>query len=729
MELLAPAGSVDHFEAAVQAGADGVYVGAPGFNARNPAREFRFDEIRAMAACCREQGLTFYVALNSLVKEEELPRLITTLAELESISPTALIVQDLGVIELVTTHFPSLPLHGSTLMFVHHSGGVKTLARLGCSRVVLARELTIAEIEKIVRNSPIEVEIFVHGAMCFSYSGGCLFSSYHGGKSGLRGNCVQPCRRKYSVVSASAKRKGSRGRSAYFFSMNDLEGLDLVDEFKRIGVASLKIEGRLRSVNYVEQVVRAYRMVMDAAPSELEEIRQEAKELIGSALGRKSSTGFFLGDKGQGAISSHHSGNIGTYLGRFSTIVNDGSGCWGRINLKQTVQKGERFRLHDEASGERVGFTLRKFQPTDTGDWRLQLPSGLGPEIPRGTVSLYRVDVHDRRRQELTGLPPSLAPLNPTSRESATIRDKSRRICELIGLSGRPPIKALSTRKGRAAPRRSTELWVRLDSAKLIFQRLPFEVDRFVLPIEKRTMAETGQLKRYFGREKNRVIWALPQVVHDQSFSALRKKIEVLRKSGFRTFQITGLGQLSLFAQSEVTLYGDYTLNLLNSRAMKSAASLGLSGFQFSIETDRASLSRGLTGYRSSDADQGQQKKGNRKEHSRRPQVGLTVYGTPPLFISRAAPDNQPYNQTISSPHGERFVTTKRGGLSYTRPVKPYSLLPFKNELQDMGIDYLVVDFSGMKIGKREVEGVADRLTARDRLPKLPTFNYLGRLE
>jgi len=238
MELLAPAGSVDHFITAVEAGADAVYVGAPGFNARNPSKELSFDEIRAIIEYGHSREKSVYVALNSLVREVDLPQLIDTLAQLELIKPDALIVQDHGVIDLVTNHFRQLKLHGSTLMFAHNSPSVEMLANLGCSRVVLARELTVKEIDTIVRKSPVEIEIFIHGAMCFSYSGACLFSSYHGGKSGLRGNCVQPCRRKFSVASGK--------KSAYLFSMNDLEGLDFIDKFKRIGIASIKIEGRLR---------------------------------------------------------------------------------------------------------------------------------------------------------------------------------------------------------------------------------------------------------------------------------------------------------------------------------------------------------------------------------------------------------------------------------------------------------------------------------------------------
>ena len=160
------------------------------------------------------------------------------------------------------------------------------LANLGCSRVVLARELTVKEIDTIVRKSPVEIEIFIHGAMCFSYSGACLFSSYHGGKSGLRGNCVQPCRRKFSVASGR--------KSSYLFSMNDLEGLDFIDKFKRIGIASIKIEGRLRSVNYVDHVVRAYRLVMDADSSDLEESKNRGRSFDTKCFRKKKLSRIFF---------------------------------------------------------------------------------------------------------------------------------------------------------------------------------------------------------------------------------------------------------------------------------------------------------------------------------------------------------------------------------------------------------------------------------------------------
>jgi len=208
MELLAPAGNIENFHAALEAGADAVYVGAPGLNARNLSKDFTLEQIASLIATAHGNGKKIYVAINSLARENDLKQLLETLAFFEIASPDALIIQDLGILNLVMNHFPSLELHGSTLMTVHNRAGADTLSSLGFAQVVIAREYTVKEIARLIRESRVDVEVFIHGAMCFSYSGLCMFSSYLGGKSGLRGKCVQPCRRKYSI--GSSQRGGKK---------------------------------------------------------------------------------------------------------------------------------------------------------------------------------------------------------------------------------------------------------------------------------------------------------------------------------------------------------------------------------------------------------------------------------------------------------------------------------------------------------------------------------------
>jgi U32 family peptidase len=277
VELLAPAGNAATFGAALDGGADAIYVGAPGFNARNLSRDLRLEEIAAMISTCRRLGKKLFVAANSLVLEDELPQVIELLALLRELRPDGLIVQDLGLLRLARRYFPELPLHSSTLMLAHNHQAVRYLAELGCRRVVLARELTVKEIGAIAaRRGDTEIEVFIHGAMCFSYSGLCLFSSYLGGKSGLRGRCVQPCRRGFGEVGRGRGDKEG-GASRYLFSMNDLSALEILPELLDTGITSLKIEGRQRSATYVEKVVGAYRRVLDASPDN----RDEAIALLG----------------------------------------------------------------------------------------------------------------------------------------------------------------------------------------------------------------------------------------------------------------------------------------------------------------------------------------------------------------------------------------------------------------------------------------------------------------
>jgi putative protease len=291
-ELLAPAGSINVFARAIEAGADAVYIGAPALNARALAKDFTFAEIAAMIDFAHKKGAKLYLAANSLLKENEIPQTLKTLAILDALKPDALIIQDLGLYHLCKRYFPQLRLHASTLLGAHNSLAVRQFKNMGFERVVLARELTVKEIHSIARSSNVELEVFIHGALCFSYSGMCLFSSYLGGKSGLRGRCVQPCRRRYQW-----KQKGEK--QGYYFSMNDLSGIDLVHKLKSAGVSSFKIEGRLRSAQYVSSVVKAYRMVIDADSGD-KNIIANARELLNQSMGRKPARD----------ISAHHSQKI-----------------------------------------------------------------------------------------------------------------------------------------------------------------------------------------------------------------------------------------------------------------------------------------------------------------------------------------------------------------------------------------------------------------------------------
>lgn len=753
MELLAPVGTIETFGAALDGGADAVYVGAPGFNARNLARDLRIEEIGAMIDHCHSLNKRLYIAANSLILERELPLVIENLALLQELGADALIVQDLGLIRLVKQYFPELKLHGSTLTTVHNSDGVRFQADLGCERVVLAREMTLKEIATIAaKRGNTELEIFIHGAMCFSYSGLCLFSSYLGGKSGLRGRCVQPCRRAYSSGGKAsggkgtkvAGKKGDSGR--YLFSMNDLNGLEAVPFLKEAGISSLKIEGRLRSAHYVQSIVEAYRKVLDADPDNQEIALSEAKVLVDQAMSRKTSNGYFFSPQPAEAISPHQSGNMGIHLGRFTATRSVGGQSTCRFVTKGNLSVGDRLRLHVEPSGERTAFRLKslfvlgvqKENAVAGSKVSIELPEGFQTGID-GHVEVYKID---------GGFRPGVS--HDGAMHSAQVAKVGRKLAEkkihLAATIGRiislvyetssavsaeevPEIKrkgSMTKKSYRPQPVRKRlpmDWWLKTDSLKLILTDLPFVPDRYLLSFNKQTVSQAGKMKGALGKKARIVTWALPPLIMENDLPKVKKQIQLLLRTGFRSFQLGHLSQRVLFKGEKAHLFADYTANLLNNQAVAMVGELGIEAVQAGIEMDRASLQELLGGCRGGGGSPGSERGGKNIP------VGLMVYGAPALYTSRLAPDHFPYEKQILSPRDEPYVIRRKEGYTQTFPEKPFSLLPYLDELKEMGVKYAVVDISGGTNSKRELQDLDDRLHNSGRYSKLSTFNYLGKLE
>ena len=247
-ELLAPAGGQEALVAAVQSGADAVYMGFGAFNARRSARNFSDEEFRAAVSYCHLRGVKVYLTLNTLVTDRELPALAAEARAASECGVDAILVQDWGVLATLQKIIPDVPLHASTQMSLHTLSGVQEAARLGMTRAVLARELSRGEISEICANSPIEIETFVHGALCMCYSGQCEMSAVIGRRSGNRGACAQPCRLPYGF---------SGKANAHPLSLKDANLAPFVPEMMDMGVACLKIEGRMKRPEYVAAVTES----------------------------------------------------------------------------------------------------------------------------------------------------------------------------------------------------------------------------------------------------------------------------------------------------------------------------------------------------------------------------------------------------------------------------------------------------------------------------------------
>ena len=305
MELLAPAGTMENFMAALESGADAIYLGGKVFNARAHAANFGIDELREAVRLAHILDVSVYVTVNILIGDTELKDLEQYIKDLDSIGVDAIIVQDLAVAEIAKRVAPNIHLHGSTQMTAATLDAVRFYESLGFTRVVLARELSLKEIQHICKHCKAEIEVFVHGALCVCYSGQCLMSSFIGGRSGNRGACAQPCRLPYELLDSKGESVLPK-HEAYLLSPKDLNYSEHMNELVAAGVTSFKVEGRMKKVSYVRQVIGTYREILDKAS-----IHENQRKALASGFNRGFSTAYLddsVGRQMMTVVAPNHQG-------------------------------------------------------------------------------------------------------------------------------------------------------------------------------------------------------------------------------------------------------------------------------------------------------------------------------------------------------------------------------------------------------------------------------------
>ena len=705
-ELLAPAGIPEAFEAAIRAGADAVYAGIGSLNARAFARNFSVNDIMAMARYAHEHGRRLFIALNSVMKEDELPATVEALAAIEESGADAVIIQDLGVWRLARRYFPNLRLHASTLMTIHNSEGVLQARKMGFSRVVLAREMTLREIRETARKTSVELEVFIHGAMCFTYSGLCMFSSFHGGKSSTRGRCVQPCRRIYQWA----------GRKGRFFSMDDLDGIEQARALGRAGISSLKIEGRLKPPHYVESVVRAYRMVLDMPEDSDEKTRirvlEEARGILAGSLGRPGSSGYFLSASPHGAVTPTRAAVTGQFIGKVlgarNSIITVGGGIM--------PANGDRLRLVNNAADRQEAFTCRGINPLENRDgvFEIVLPDGL----QAGTGDLvFRTDMAGSRGA--SGKPQWLRENSPPASLMKETRKRARQVledarygkaghCRAAGRMEDSPAGKTRRRTVRQAP-----LWVRIRGLGQLDMARSLRPEGIII-----TVSETA-LKRLSGRrgemfQKMEVVWSLPPVIHEEKIPLYRRLVTTLIKQGYRNFMVANLGHVHMLGtirargSSAVKMFGDYTLNIMNSQAVRAARDSGISVPQLSMETDEANAAAVLGA-------------------CPRP-LFLTVFAWVPLFTSRLNHSSYAKGRPIRSSRGETLYWQRGNGANILVADRPFSIMKHRNRLSEMGFSALVADLSNWPAAKKTGRDRGKKNRLEDFLMRGREFNFSSRL-
>jgi len=344
-ELLAPAGNLECAIAAFQSGADAVYAGLSKFNAREKSDNFSFHDMSKLSFYAKKHRKKVYLTLNTLIKERELEDVYNYLLEISPLGLDAVIVQDVGVVRMIREFFPEMTIHASTQMGIHNSAGIQLAERMGISRVILERQVTLGELARIIPRSQLEIEVFIHGALCCSLSGNCLFSSWIGGWSGNRGKCKQPCRRRYH---------SKNGENGFFFSTNDLFTLDLIPRLKEMSVTSLKIEGRLKKADYVSRSVSAYRMMLDAEPDREREVLGRAKSVLAGSPGRKWSSGFYTEESLKTVVQHTSSGVSGSLCGEIKSVSEN----MFTVVVSRELKSGDRIRIQPRSADEGPQITI-----------------------------------------------------------------------------------------------------------------------------------------------------------------------------------------------------------------------------------------------------------------------------------------------------------------------------------------------------------------------------------
>ncbi len=561
LELLSPAGSLDALHAAVCNGADAVYLGVDAFNARHGARNFTLDELPDVVRYCHVRGVAVHLTLNTLVTDREMPDAAEYIASAARAGVDAFIVQDLGMVSLCHQIAPKVALHASTQMSLHSLEGVREAAELGLSRAVLARELPRDAIAFICRNSPIEIEVFVHGALCMCYSGQCYMSSVIGRRSGNRGQCAQPCRLPYGY---------DRFEDKYPLSLRDNCLIRYLGELDRMGVASIKIEGRMKRPEYVATVTGIYREALDGA-----DVGRGQMEALRAAFSRQGFTqGYYEGAPGrqmfgtrlpeqenkallQSARATYESIEPQRVPVQFYAIAARGQ------NLMVAAQDGNGNIC--KAQGDVPQEAERRAITPEELAARLSKTGGT-PYVCQGVRSV--VD---------PGLSVSAAELNRLRREVLAHLSavRGRRAAPEIG-KYHEPVKFSGQ---KAQPVLTVSV---LKAAQITPQMLRLKPAMIYAPLSE--VLEEPALFRKLVKDGQPVAVTLPRVIRDDETRELLGDLQDAAALGIRRALIGNLGHLPLVLSRGMEPAADFGMNLFNSRAAEQLLHLGFVSCTASFE-------------------------------------------------------------------------------------------------------------------------------------------------
>ena len=569
MEILSPAGSPEALRAAVCAGANAVYLGFGQFNARRGAKNFTREEFAAAVSYCHLRGVKVYLTLNTLCSDREMAEAVDCAAQASKLGADAVLVQDMGLVRALRQCAPDLPVHASTQMTIHNLDGVKQAAALGMTRAVLARELSRRDIAYICERSPIEIEVFVHGALCMCYSGQCFMSSVIGGRSGNRGMCAQPCRLPYGW--------GEELAGGHPLSLKDMSLAGHLQELRDMGVASAKIEGRMKRPEYVYVVTKVY---ADA----LREGREPTPEELGrleQAFSRQGFTdGYFMERKGSDMFGVREEAkNPKELFAQAKAAYEKGEGPGVPVKLYAMVRAGEPVQVGVEDGQGRV--VTAAGRPPEAARRRATSRTEVEGQLAKTGGTPYRVS--DVRALVEDGLAVPLSALNALRRQvldglsaQRTALPQRRHGGYKLGARyenyrGEPDI-ILSLRR----------------ASQMTFELVKAKPGLITLPVEE-AAAHPGDVKGAADRGVP-VAAVLPRICFDRELDGLRRELEACREAGITDVYVGNLGLIPLCRELGFALRGDFGLQVFNSQGVKEYKRLGFRSLTASFELKLAQV-------------------------------------------------------------------------------------------------------------------------------------------
>ncbi|MDD6236553.1 MAG: U32 family peptidase [Clostridiales bacterium] len=643
-EILAPCGSEESVRAAVNCGADAVYLGQKAFNARQNADNFSGQAFKDIVSFCHLNGVKVYQTLNTLVFDSELSDLKLCVKNGCEAGVDAFIIQDMGVLQLVQEWAPKMPIHASTQMTIHTSAGVRFLEELGVKRVVLARELSLQEIHEIRQNCKAELEVFVHGALCVCMSGQCYMSGMLGGRSGNRGTCAQPCRLPFSV----------HGDGAADLSLRDLSAIPLLDQLAEAGVNSFKIEGRMKRPEYVAAAVTACVEKRNGKQPDLERLQ--------AVFSRSGFTdGYLTAKRGREMFGVRQKEDVTAAAQVLAPLRNLYRSAYPRIPCKAN------FEMHTERKA-----TLS----LSDADGNVVKAEGEIPEIAREKATT--LDSAKEYFSKMGGTPFYLSEL------TGTVEDHLMMPAKVLNAMRRDCVEQLTQKRSEihevkfigtmpelptALPKQKRAIRLRAETFEQITNLDTSELEWVILPLDE-------VLKQRNLPEQDKIIVELPRVSFDEK--QLIARLVQLRNFGYDRILVQNPSHLLLGRELNFILHGGFGLNIINSYAAAFYQEQGLTDITLSFEMNLNQAKRIHRGV----------------------PIGVIAYGNLPLMITRSCPIGKYKNcsncsgqETLTDRRGKRFAVRCQGEV---REIYNPDTLYMADRMGDLdSFDFITLYFTG----------------------------------